>query len=179
MYSSLNHYVNNLSFCSHGLHKCPYILFPLFIIHAYLCICVIMWTNLLVHTLVVCSSWYVSFAYFVQTQPNGSDCGLFAVAFAMAICLDQAPEDLYLNVKLMRSHLSFCLVKKKMKAFPSRSRNAKKREKSIETVPGYCKCRWTERGRMICCDTCSEWYHDTSKLWTYPDSIWTCNACTL
>ena len=79
----------------------------------------------------------------------------------MAICLGQAPEDLYFNVKLIRSHLSSCLVVKKMKAFPSRRRNVKKRERSIETVPVYCKCRSTERGRMICRDTCSEWYYDT------------------
>ena len=58
-------------------------------------------------------------------QTNGNDCGLFAVAFAMAICLGQALEDLHFNVKLMRSHLSSYLVEKKMKAFPSR-RNVNK-----------------------------------------------------
>ena len=46
-------------------------------------------------------------------------------------------------------------------AFPSRRRTVKKREKSIETMPVYCKCRSTETERMICCDTYSEWYHDS------------------
>lgn len=78
-------------------------------------------------------------------QPNGHDCDLFAVAFAMAICSGQAPEDLYFDVKLMRSHLSSCLLQKKMKPFPSRRRTVKKREKRIETVPVYCKYRSTER----------------------------------
>ena len=79
------------------------------------------------------------------------------------MCRYGCPETLITDLKLMRSHLSSCLVEKKMKAFPSRRRNVKKQEKSIETVPVDCKCRSTEKGRMICCDTCSEWHHDT---WT-------------
>ena len=68
--------------------------------------------------------------YIKWRQPNGNDCGLFALAFAMAICLGQAPEDLHFNVKLImiRSFLSSCLLEKKMKAFPSRRRTVKKRE---------------------------------------------------
>ena len=42
---------------------------------------------------------------FIQVQPNGKDCGLFAVAFALAICCGQAPEELYFHVQQMRGDL--------------------------------------------------------------------------
>ena len=179
--TDLDHYESNLGFCSHWLAKLSIHLNPLIY---YTCMFLHSCHN--VNTVVVCLSSYVRILLFVlcRRTSNGNDCGLFAVAFAMAICLGQALEDLYLNVKLMRSHLSSCLAEKKRKAFPSRRINVKKREKSIETVPVYCKCRSTERGRMICCDTCSERYHDTCidvplERWTYPDSFGTCTACTL
>ena len=46
---------------------------------------------------------------FIQVQPNGNDCGLIAVAFALAILGGQAPEEMFFNVHQMRGHLCSCL----------------------------------------------------------------------
>ena len=107
------------------------------------------------------------------------------VAFAMAICLGQAPEDLIFNIKQMRSHLYSCLEMKQMRPFPSRKRCIKRRDwKTNEAVPVYCKCRLFETNKMICCDSCNEWYHSTCvvvppQVWSRDNSLlWTCDACT-
>lgn len=62
---------------------------------------------------------------FTQVQTNDSDCGLFAAAFAMAICCGQVPDKLFLDVQQMRGHLSSCFISKKMKAFSSKKHNIK------------------------------------------------------
>ena len=119
-------------------------------------------------------------------QPNGNDCGLFAIAFAMAICSGQAPEDLFFDVGKMRSHLSSCLKVKKMTPFPTKERNIKKRDsRRHESVPVYCNCRLMESSRIVCCDTCTRWYHGSCvvvppQVWNQDTSIlWTCHACTV
>ena len=45
----------------------------------------------------------------LQKQPNLSDCGLFAIANAMAICNGQSAEVLKYDTKVMRKHLAGCL----------------------------------------------------------------------
>ena len=80
----------------------------------------------------------------------------------MAICLGQAPDNLFFDVKQMGSHLYSCLEMKQMRPFPSRKRCIKRRDwKTNEAVPVYCKCRLLETSKMICrdsyelyCDTC-------------------------
>ena len=123
---------------------------------------------------------------FIQVQPNGNDCGVFAVAFALAICRGEAPEELFFDVQRMRGHLCFCLTSKKIKPFPSKKRKIKNRDKrKNEAVAVFCKCRLLESEKMVCCDTCNKWYHDTcvvvpAEVWTMNSSLlWTCDACTL
>ena len=45
----------------------------------------------------------------LQKQTNMSDCGAFAIAFAMAICNRQRPELLCFDITKMRRHLYNCL----------------------------------------------------------------------
>ena len=42
----------------------------------------------------------------IQMQPNGNDCGMFVIAFAMTISSGQTPEDLLLDVEQMRSQFN-------------------------------------------------------------------------
>ena len=44
----------------------------------------------------------------VQQQSGGSDCGLFAIAFATCLCESQNPSLVYFCQKQMRSHLMSC-----------------------------------------------------------------------
>ena len=48
-----------------------------------------------------------------------SDCGLYAIAFAMAIFNEMRPEELLFDEKHMRPHLKACLLDGQMRhAFP-------------------------------------------------------------
>ena len=55
--------------------------------------------------------WYFYYRI-LQKQSNHSDCGLFAIANAMALCNGQTPEHLYYDIKGMRQHLAGCLEDK-------------------------------------------------------------------
>ena len=47
-----------------------------------------------------------SYLSFIQKQTNYSDCGLFAIANAMAICNGQKPEEQMYDVTMIRKHLN-------------------------------------------------------------------------
>ena len=53
----------------------------------------------------------------VQQQRNGSDCGIFAVAFATCLVLGILPESVQFDLSKMRSHLHSCLKKCVLEVF--------------------------------------------------------------
>ena len=55
----------------------------------------------------------------VQQQPNGSDCGVFAAAFATCLAYGIHPETVQFVVPKMRSHLHQSLKSGVLKMFPS------------------------------------------------------------
>ena len=61
----------------------------------------------------------------VQQQRGGSDCGVFAVAFATALVFGQCPTLRRYNQKSMRKHLLDCLESQNIEPFPSRAVNKK------------------------------------------------------
>ena len=61
----------------------------------------------------------------VQQQEGGSDCGLFAIAFATSLVFGQCPTLWRYTQKSMRKHLMDCLEKKDICPFPSRAVNRK------------------------------------------------------
>ena len=54
-----------------------------------------------------------------QQQRNGSDCGVFAIAFATSIVLGSAPQNITFDIAKMRPHLVACLRAGVMMQFPS------------------------------------------------------------
>ena len=118
----------------------------------------------------------------LQKQLN-NDCGLFAIAFAMAICNDQQPEEQQFDTTIMRRHLLGCLKDKQMRHFPGQTRRLKSHIRKSEKVEVFCSCRLPEEGTMICCDCCDEWFHEGCV--TVPASIknkdcsWNCDQCEL
>ena len=56
----------------------------------------------------------------VQKQQGFSDCGLFAIAYAVHLAKNRDPEKTYFHQSQMRSHLINCLSQGKMSSFPSR-----------------------------------------------------------
>ena len=111
----------------------------------------------------------------LQKQPNHYDCGLFAIANA---CLNY-------DTKVMRKHLAGCLEDKVFRHFPASKRSVKQETKRSEVLKVYCTCRLPEGGeRMIACDNCGEWYHESclksvipSEAWTACSYKWTCDLC--
>ena len=104
----------------------------------------------------------------VQRQSGGSDCGLFAIAFAVALCFGSDPHLLSFDQQKMRDHLLDCFVKEILNSFPSSSkprRLARRRVAAIKDVKVYCLCRlpWVKtdrsRGGLIQCRMCTEWFH--------------------
>ena len=77
----------------------------------------------------------------VQKQPNVSDCGPFAIAFATALCHGQVPEEMFFDVTQLRQHLHDYIDKDQMELFPTRKRKYKKMTKKMQVIDLYCHCR--------------------------------------
>jgi len=77
----------------------------------------------------------------VHQQSNGVDCGVFAIAFAVALAHGKDPTLLAFEESLMRSHLLECLEDKKVRLFPTKDKRIKKCKTKTTTVRLYCTCR--------------------------------------
>ena len=64
----------------------------------------------------------------VQWQSGASDCSVFSVACATALCFGIDPSTLIFDLQQMRSHLVSCIESEQMMSFPARSvrRNPRK-----------------------------------------------------
>ena len=105
----------------------------------------------------------------MQLQRGGSDCGLFAIASATAICNGQSPENIQFDQSQMRPHLLKCLEDKLLMPFPSTiAPRRRPRITSCERIHVYCTCRLPDEGRkMVQCTSCTRWYHcDCMKIST-------------
>ena len=107
----------------------------------------------------------------VHLQGGGSDCGLFALAFATSLCnSDDSTRHTYMQ-HAMRDHLVAAFETGKLEGFPiSRSRWSNLKPVKSEQFRVYCNCRQPFGGNdMIECSCCKEWYHDTCE--TVPEGI--------
>ena len=123
----------------------------------------------------------------VQQQSGGSDCGVFAIAFAVALAHGQDPATLTFNQGVMREHLRFCLQTKKMEPFPTTKqlKFKKKRVVGRELEALYCVCRgiWVVgEDDMYQCSACSDWYHESCmvslSLTNTFNHAWVCPLCS-
>jgi len=118
----------------------------------------------------------------VQQQQGGSDCGLFAIAFATSLVFGKCPALRCYTQKSMRKHLIDCLENKEMQPFHSRARNKKFHSAVLRCNHAMviCTCRQTESGREIQCDECQQWYH-LKCVGIYSDidfsGTWFCPSC--
>ena len=118
----------------------------------------------------------------VQQQNGFQDCGLFAIAFAVEVCLGHNPEDSSFAQELMRQHLMKCLSIGTMQSFPRMASPAlmPKPSGGFLTVKVFCVCKLPAQfdTDMIACDVCDKWFHcscvsvhpvNTPKYWECPD----------
>lgn len=119
----------------------------------------------------------------MQYQSGGSDCGLFAIASACALCHLQDPAKLTFTQQQMRPHLKDAFEVKKLVPFPSKSRRVRKEKIHSENVEVHCICRLPDDGkRMVQCSFCSKWYHTKCvraprRILKRASSFWKCAYC--
>ena len=96
----------------------------------------------------------------VQWQIGGNDCGIFAIAFATAICNGHKPASTVFDQPRLRKHLMTCLDHSELTPFPARSRKRITKVSKKEMLSVHCICRLPDRGDlMIQCAKCKTWYH--------------------
>ena len=100
----------------------------------------------------------------IQQQKGSTDCGIFAIAFALHIALNDIPEQMFFYQAEMRPHLHRCFMNKELEPFP---------HKKLDVIPRqphghlpflqllvYCSCLMPDTyDDMISCDNCEAWYH--------------------
>ena len=118
----------------------------------------------------------------VQSQDGGSDCGLFAIAFATALVNGIQPAHCMFVQGAMRQHLLTSLEEGRISMFPLKKKTGSV-VKSRYRIKLYCECRMPELKPMIECSGCKEWFHVDRcvsvprKALTQPDYKWFCSAC--
>lgn len=96
----------------------------------------------------------------VQNQIGSADCGLFAIAFAVAICFGMNPSKVIFVQEKMRSHLIECLENNFFCNFPFNINTNWKKKKITKTKENiYCTCRGLYDSEMVQCVACDAWLH--------------------
>ena len=98
-------------------------------------------------------------------QNNSDDCGLYAIANAVAEAFGTDPTTQAYGTELMRGHLIHCLEQNEMSLFPARSRESSfaggVRYSAYLKV--FCTFQMPEEGHYFICDKCNIWYHPSCK----------------
>ena len=55
----------------------------------------------------------------VQQQTNGSDCGVFSIAYATSLVFMRDPRDIQFDISRMQLHLVNCLMSGRMELSPT------------------------------------------------------------
>ena len=121
-----------------------------------------------------------------QMQSGGGDCGLFAIAFATALCHGESPGRFVFNQAVMRRHLLKCFEEGKISMFPIKKiRRNKAKVKATEMISVYCTCRMTQLPKvtMIECSQCKNWFHadfcvEVPRDARLPHRKWLCSSCS-
>ena len=96
----------------------------------------------------------------VQWQSGANNCGLFAVAFATALCTGHDPAGKVYDQSSMRGHLLNYLLNRRISPFLERSCKRVVKDRQAEELPIFCICRLPDDGKlMVQCSKCTQWYH--------------------
>lgn len=119
----------------------------------------------------------------VQQQSGHLDCGVFAIANAVEVCLGTNPEKVQYKQDAMRAHLEKCLYARIFSSFPhgsTRTEMLPRPSRTLHKIKLYCICRMPEEydDKMVCCDSCHNWFHVTCVVSPAPlPDVWECNLC--
>ena len=76
----------------------------------------------------------------VAQQTNGTDCGVYAIAFATALCNNLDPTSLKFNRRAIRDHHWQALQCGHLSTFPFEKRRPQDQNKLVR-ISVYCECR--------------------------------------
>ena len=120
----------------------------------------------------------------VSMQTNGSDCGVYAIAFATALCLGKSPQKLIFDESRMRPQLIKCLADGSFTMFPVRQTRRQAAMKATKHIAVHCTCRMPNVPgiEMIECSSCKNWFHvycasPSHSVLNCTDLSWYCNFC--
>ena len=119
----------------------------------------------------------------VQRQVGGSDCALFALAFARDLCHGLNPKNQKYHQGSMQKHYISCLENAAMVPFPKTEKRVPSHldcKKSFVSI--FCECRPPkDRAEYVQCHTCRAWYHPTCvniPEWAVNTKRrWRCSKC--
>ena len=120
----------------------------------------------------------------VNVQSNSNDSGVFAIAFATALCHGTSPAQLLFDESKMRHHLLKCLEQGCFTMFPVRQRSRMVTVKAVQYIPIHCTCRMPSIDGidMIECTACKDWFHvhcasPSTSVLNCTDLPWHCDIC--
>ena len=83
---------------------------------------------------------YINFMN-VQSQNNSCDYGVFAIAFATALCGGKRQEEISSKKEILLKHLLKCLGEENITQFQYKTMKKGLKGKMEERIDIYCKCR--------------------------------------
>ena len=106
-----------------------------------------------------------------QYQKECTDCGVFAVAFAIDLAYGFNPSRRRYTQQDLRPHLAKCLFEQKMTPFPAKVKK-NPGHPLTEDIEVFCTCRLPDA--MVKCSKCTKKYH-ASCIRSAPS--WKCSTC--
>lgn len=105
----------------------------------------------------------------VQFQEGASDCGAYAIAFAIDLAYGNNPASREYEQTKLQSHFLECLSNKQIVPFPSKP--IKPGKPKSEYIYIFCTCRMRAEAdkHMAQCTICKEWYHKSCEH--IPDAV--------
>ena len=119
----------------------------------------------------------------VQQQRGGRDCGLFAIIFAVALCLGKDPIQSVIKQTMLRKALTDCFEQKDISTLldavsfkPNPSNTNRILYQWVCKV--LCHCRMPDDEElMVPCSSCRQWYHGSCESGDFLDPQWICIKC--
>ena len=121
----------------------------------------------------------------VQRQTNGTNCGIFAIAYAVDLANRQDPTKIRYDEGKMRKHFHDCLQAESLKPFPCNAgyHYCAQREIKRKNIDLFCICRRPYRKGTLTmkCSMCRESFHkdcmDIPDIVFEQRSFWCCKSC--
>jgi hypothetical protein len=125
----------------------------------------------------------VEIPYYTQQQKGGTDCGVFAIAFAVLFALGDDVSTVQFDQPRMRQHLVKCFQQEKMIRFPQSTEvTARHPHRRRGTVIELCRsCFMPETfDDTVRCNSCDEWFHVgclKPSVLAHGSDEWICGNC--